>query len=50
MKQVTLAYPLERDGKKHRPDTTISLPDAEADRLVFDGLARAADKTDKEGK
>lgn len=43
-KSVTLAYPYtDAAGKKHSPDTTLDLPDGEANRLLHGGRARAAD-------
>jgi hypothetical protein len=44
--KVTLAYPYG----DHEPDTTIDLPDAEAQRLVNDGKARQASKYVKAAK
>lgn len=37
---VVLAYPLELDGKKHDPDSTVELPAEDARQLVQDGRAR----------
>ena len=49
-RSVTLAYPYtSADGKNHKADTTLSLEVAEANRLLFEGLARKAD-TDNEKK
>jgi topoisomerase IA-like protein len=40
--KVLLAYPYEdADGTVHKPDSSLTLPDAEARQLVTDGLARA---------
>lgn len=42
--KVTLAYPYtDADGKDHRPDTTLSLPEGEARRLLHFGRARTPD-------
>lgn len=41
--KVTLAWPLERDGVKHRADTTISVPQDEAAELLRSGRARTTD-------
>ena len=41
--QVTLAWPLERDGVNHKAGSTIPLPDHEAAALVRSGLARTPD-------
>lgn len=47
-KSVTLAYPYtDADGKNHKADTTLSLETAEANRLLFAGLAREADNSEK---
>lgn len=50
-KKVTLAYPyVGEDGVNHKPDTTLDLEVAEANRLLFEGLAREADSsTTKKG-
>ena len=49
-KSVTLAAPYTgEDGKNHKADTTLDLEVAEANRLLFAGLAREADKTEKKG-
>lgn len=37
---VELAYPLQRDGKQHKPDAVVELPADEARQLVRDGYAR----------
>lgn len=37
---VELAYPLERDGVRYAPDSTVELPTDEAKQLVRDGRAR----------
>lgn len=45
-KKVTLAYPyVGDDGKNHKADTTLDLDSAEANRLLFEGLARDADNS-----
>jgi hypothetical protein len=50
-KSVTLAYPYTgADGKNHKADTTLSLDVAEANRLLIEGLAREADKTNQTEK
>lgn len=41
--KVTLAWPLERDGVKHKVGTTISVPDDEAASLLRAGRARTPD-------
>ena len=47
-RQVTLAYPYtDADGKAHKADATVSLDHAEAQRLLFEGLAREADTNEK---
>lgn len=38
--QVTLAWPLERDGVNHKAGSTIPVPNDEAAALVRSGLAR----------
>lgn len=39
--KIVLAYPYtDAAGKDHKPDTTVSVDDAEASRLVAEGLAR----------
>lgn len=44
--KVILAYPYtDADGKEHKPDATLSLEDAEANRLIFYGLAREPETT-----
>jgi hypothetical protein len=44
--KVTLAYPYtDADGVNHRADTTVSLPVEVAQNLLWNGLARAAEKT-----
>ena len=49
-RQVTLAYPYtDAAGKTHQPDATIPLDHAEANRLLFNGLAREADTSEKKG-
>ena len=41
MHKVTLAYKyVGADGRNHKPDTTIDVDDAEANRLLYYGLAR----------
>lgn len=46
MKRITLAYAYtDAGGKRHAPDTTISLDNAEANRLLHDGLAREPEKS-----
>ena len=47
-KRVTLAYPyVGEKGTTHKADTTLELDVAEANRLLFEGLAREADTTEK---
>ena len=47
--KVTLAWPYtDADGKNHKPDTTVDLDVAEANRLLHAGLAREAADTKKE--
>ena len=49
-KKVTLAYEYaSADGKTHKPDTTLALEVGEANRLLFEGLAREADNAEKKG-
>jgi len=49
-KKVTLAYPyVGEDDKNHKADTTLELEVGEANRLLFEGLAREADSTEKKG-
>lgn len=44
-RQVTLAYPYtDAEGAKHKPDATVALDVAEANRLLAAGLARNAEK------
>lgn len=44
--KVVLAYEyVDPDGKTHAPDTTVSVDDAEAARLIFYGLAREPETT-----
>ena len=39
--KVVLAYPYtDANGKDHKPDSTVSVADDEAARLVAEGLAR----------
>lgn len=42
---VELAYPLDVDGTRHEPDSTVELPAEKARLLVQDGRARWADNT-----
>lgn len=43
-RKITLAYEyVDPDGKTHDPDTTLSVDDAEAVRLLHYGLAREPD-------
>jgi len=45
-KKVILAYLYtDADGKEHKPDATLALEDAEANRLLFYGLAREPETT-----
>lgn len=44
MARVVLAYPYG----DHKPDSTIDLPDDEADRLVRDGFARLPEPQDQD--
>lgn len=44
-RKVTLAVARVIDGKNHKADATVSLPDIEARDLIRAGLARAADET-----
>lgn len=46
-RRVTLAYPLEHDGKTHKADTTVELPDELAIELVAAGRARKPEATKK---
>lgn len=47
-RSVELAYPLERNGTRYVPDSTVTLPVEEAKQLVRDGRARwVADTTTK---
>lgn len=39
-RQVTLAYPLEHDGKNYNADSTVWLPTAMANDLLYSGRAR----------
>ena len=39
-RKVTLAYPLEHDGKSYKADQTVELPDELAIELVAYGRAR----------
>jgi len=48
-KKVVLAYEYTgADGKSHKPDSTVEVDAAEANRLLNDGLAREA-AADKKG-
>ena len=39
--KITLAYPwTDADGKTHKADATVDMPDAEAHDLIFFGRAR----------
>lgn len=41
MPKLVLAYAyVDAKGKEHAPDTTIEVEDAEANRLLYYGLAR----------
>lgn len=44
-RKVTLAYPLKHDGKNHKADTTVDLPDELAIELVAAGRARKPEDT-----
>ena len=49
-KKVTLAYEYaSADGKTHKPDSTVEVDVAEANRLLFNGLAREVDTAEKKG-
>ena len=48
--RVTLAYPVEIDGKAHKPDETVSVDDYTARVLIQDGKARPASKADNSTK
>lgn len=48
MPKIVLAYPYTgADGKNHKPDTTIEVDDAEANRLLYYGLARTPEPDTK---
>lgn len=49
--KVVLAYPYKDEaGRNHKPDTTIEVEDAEANRLLFYGLARVPESaSEKKG-
>lgn len=46
--KVTLAYPYtSEDGVEHRADSTVSLPRALGNELIYAGRARVPDDTAK---
>lgn len=42
--RVTFAYPHEYNGKSYKPDQTAEVDDDYGARLIYDGVARAADQ------
>ena len=49
MTKIELAYPWTDDkGKTHAPETTVTVSDALARRLIFEGFARPVSTRDKE--
>lgn len=43
--KVTLAYPLEHEGKIHKADSTVALPRELAKNLLWNGKARLPAKS-----